>query len=197
MLINILKIFLLLGLAGSLLFWSIAKVSWEMVIKDDLEGRLRQVPISFDIREEDGGRIRGEYKVPSSRTLPDHPFYGLKGLRHWMWLHLASGPKQLTQVNLLLADKHLSETIALMEKGNNSLAWETMKQAVSTLELARQSLATISMADDCRKQFEFQIDQALMAYTEVIGRFSEMIEVDQVELAEIINDLKTKNERLD
>ncbi len=194
--IDIIKVVAVLVLGGGVLFWSIVKVSGEGMRKNESEGRLRTVPISFSIKKSDGGYIKGEYKIPASGMLANNPLYGLKTLRNWLWIRMEGDRVEKIQVKLLVADKNLSEAITLVNKSNERLGWEAMKKAVAMLGEVGTDFEEISLDDSRRVQLKFQLGEANRAYRETVKLFENSIEIDKSAWGEIINSLESWNDEI-
>lgn len=69
-------------------------------------------------------------------VLPDHPLWYFKVLRDKLWLFLTTNPGRKAELNLLFADKRLSSSKALFERGKVELAFSTASKAEKYLEQA-------------------------------------------------------------
>ncbi len=111
-----------------------------------------------------------EYALPYPGMLPDHPLYSIKALRDRILDFLIVDPARKAEFSILQADKRLGMGMALMEKGNATLAESVvskgekyMYQAVySLLALKNQGKAVPGYVAD-------RLDLSLAKHAEVLG----------------------------
>lgn len=192
---NAIKVIGLLILGSLILFGSIARIS-RPGTADNNEESLRVLPVNFEIKNDDGSRIQGEYKLPASGMLPDNPFYGLKLMRNWIWMHLSSGEVNKTKIMLLIADKNLSEAIGLLDKGNERKAWEATIEATKKLSETVDQLENVGAGEEQLEQLKFRLREAIMAYKEVVKRFEGSTEIDTMDQQGVINNLGSWSEKI-
>lgn len=81
--------------------------------------------------------VQIDYHLPyPGRVLPDHPLWALKALRDRVWLAITTNPSRRAELKLLFADKRVSMSKILFEKGKPELGFSTLTKAEKYLEQA-------------------------------------------------------------
>ena len=75
-----------------------------------------------------------DYTLPYPGILPDNPLYFFKVLRDRIVSFLISDPSKKAEFDLLSADKRLSGSIALFDKGEKDLAEQTVSKGENYFE---------------------------------------------------------------
>lgn len=70
------------------------------------------------------------------RVLPDHPLWPLKALRDRIWLFITTNPSRSAELKLLFADKRVTMSKILFEKGKPEVGFSTLTKAEKYLEEA-------------------------------------------------------------
>ncbi|MFV1916923.1 MAG: DUF5667 domain-containing protein [Patescibacteria group bacterium] len=76
------------------------------------------------------------YLAFPGRVLPDHPIWPLKALRDKVWLWITTNPSRSAELKLLFADKRVSMSKALFDKGKPEVGFSTLTKAEKYLEEA-------------------------------------------------------------
>lgn len=74
------------------------------------------------------------YNLPYPGILPDNPLYGLKAFRDRVIEFFISDPTKKAEFDLLQADKRLSVSIALFDKGKKDLSENTVSKGENYFE---------------------------------------------------------------
>ncbi len=85
-----------------------------------------------------------EYILPYPGILPDHPLYTLKLVRDRILDFLIVDPLRKSEFYVLQADKRLGMGVALVEKGNVTLAEATISKGEKYLAKASASLLSVA-----------------------------------------------------
>jgi len=174
-------------LAGGILGISFVRASLEKVNQDEVQNKLRKIPISFQIENKTGGTEKICYELPETRTLPDSPFYGLKNLRDELWVKFSPNDLERARLMLLLADKKMEEAIILNQRlGKNNLVTKTSQEAVKKLKSANDLVSAMNGKDIEVQKIEQNIETAAVVYKKLINDF-EIGNKNQENLFKIIN----------
>lgn len=173
---KILLILLALTGAMGILLVSVSRATLDLVIKEEMEGRLRIEPVMM------GDRMI--YKLPQTGILPGNVFYRIKESRNWLWQKFSFGKEKEAKIALILADKKMAEAKALLKKGNYNLALKTSMRAVDKLKYAYTLSSEIRNGSLEKKLILDQIREATLAYETI------SIELKNEKIIETINDFK-------
>ena len=183
---------LLLLLSLVILFWSLVSAGFEKMINDMRSNRLRNIPVEYVKEIGNGERILKIYKVPESNIEPGDLRYSLKKFRDKLWILLSRTPKEKAEVYLLMADKRMFETINLIRNGkSDDLVLKTLDDSIYNLKEAKKSLF-----EESRKDIEFfkidqQINQAGLAYEDIV----KSVNYKNEKVNRIINELENWNQK--
>lgn len=130
---------------------------------------LRNVPISFQSKNELGELENHCYKLPETRTLPDSPLYFVKNIRDEFWVKFSKDPLEKAKILLLLADKKIEEAIKLDKKGRENLANETVKDAILKLEKSKKIVESLDQKDIEVMKMSTKIDETTRFYKYLIN----------------------------
>jgi len=153
---------------------------------------LRTIPIEYVKEIGNGEKILKTYKVPESNIEPGDIRYSLKKFRDELWILLSRTPKEKAEVYLLMADKRMFEVVNLIkDKKSNDLILKTLDNSIYNLEKSKKSLF-----EENKKDVEFfktdqQIDQAGLAYEDIVKSFNYKNE----KVDKIINELENWNQK--
>jgi len=161
-----------------ILFVSLVATSWEVLASEKNYDSYRVKPISVEKVNEEGRRVKINYKLPEIKTLPDNFFYGFKEIRNYIWLKLAREPVDKSKLLLFLADKRISESLLLMEKNKTSLSLKSARDAVKKLKKSKEWSLKIEESE--KKLIDSQLDDARLVYREVFKRNLEDLENEEV-----------------
>ncbi len=123
-----------------------------------------------------------EYSLPYPGILPDHPLYFLKQLRDKVYDFFTRDPVRKTEFKLLMADKRMNMALMLSEKGNNSLAVDTIVDAVAYYNDSVSSLLSISQSQTNTNELQIKLFNAVNAYQPIIVKYMQSVDgVDAVD----------------
>lgn len=133
------------------------------------------------------------FNLPQVYILPDSPFYFLKKIWEGAQILFASSPNERGEILLELAEKRLSEGIALIKKGDWKGASSVLQKYQGQFENAQNMLALIrdlQKYDTLRQQISRELqNQALLASFlekigagEVMGEFEPRMPIGGLEL---------------
>ncbi len=185
------QLFLLL-LSLVILFWSLVSAGFEKMINDMRSNKLRNIPVEYVKEIGNGERILKIYKVPESNIQPGDLRYSLKKFRDKLWILLSRTPKEKSEVYLLIADKRMFETISLIRnEKSDDLILKTLDDSIFNLKEAKKSLL-----EESRKDIEFfkidqQINQAGLAYEDIV----KSVNYKNEKVNKIINELENWNKK--
>jgi len=177
----------------SILYLSIIRASLEVMTKDNNENRLRVEPIEFLLDKKDGPE-KNVYKLPEVKTLPNSPLYSIKESRDFMWVLFSHDPLAKSKIILLIADKKMTESIALSKEGCYKLALDTSEEAINKLKYADRTVLDIKKESIESRQFKNEIIKAGLAYKQVLIKINLEKKMDQDKYNKIIIDLDKWNE---
>jgi len=155
-------------LSAVVLYISFARAGLERIKENNNFDKLRNVPISFQSKNDLGELKNYCYNIPETRTLPDSPWYLIKGLRDEFWIKLTKNPIEKAEIILLIADKKLEESIKLVKKGKENLANKTVKKAILKLEESKRILYSLDQQDVEVIKMNNKIIEATRAYKYLI-----------------------------
>lgn len=178
---NIVTIFLVLLLGAAILIVSISRAGLEIMAKEDNEGKLRVRPVMVDNKM--------IYNLPEAGIMPGNLLYGFKKIRDTLWEELSFGSTRKGKVLLLMADKKMAETRALIEKGDERRALKSGSEAVNKLKYARKLVAETEELVVEKEQLTKQIEEASTAYKEIIKG------INNPKLQQEIDDIKEEQEK--
>jgi len=183
--------FLLLITGLVVLFGSLVLSSLKIMANEKKENNLRSIPIEYIVEENNEKKIR-IYKVPESRVGPDNIKYPIKKIRDNLWIELSKVPKEKSEVFLLIADKRMFETIELINnKNKDEIIIKTLKESVFCLKEAKNILSKENKKDIEISKVDLQIDQAGLAYEDIVKSFS----YKNKEIDKIIDELEKWNQK--
>ncbi|MBU1129753.1 hypothetical protein KKE45_00335 [Patescibacteria group bacterium] len=154
-------------LAFGILFVSLTKASWKVLASGKSYDSYRIKPVEVEKVNEEGRRVKVVYKLPEVRTLPGSFFYGFKEIRNWLWLKLAGKPIDKAKLLLFLADKKVSETLLLDEKGKPNLALRSAKDAFEKLKRSKEW--SLKLEENEERLLRAQLSDACLTYRQVFG----------------------------
>ena len=173
------------------LFGSLVLTGLKIMANEKKENNLRGIPIEY-IDEKDGEKIKKIYKVPESKVGPEDIKYPIKKIRDNLWIELSQIPKDKSEVCLLIADKRLFETVELIKKGEKEdLIIKTLNESIFHLKEAKKILSEENKKDIEISKVNQQIDQAGLAYEDIVKSFNYKNE----EINKTINELKEWNQK--
>ncbi|MFA6463043.1 MAG: DUF5667 domain-containing protein, partial [Candidatus Shapirobacteria bacterium] len=137
-------------------------------------------------------KILKTYQVPESNIEPGDIRYSLKKFRDELWILLSRTPKEKAEVYLLMADKRMFETVELIDnKKSEQLISETLYNSIYSLMEAKKYLFEENKRDIDFFRIELQIDQAGLAYEDIVKSFNYKSE----KINKIINELEYWNQK--
>lgn len=111
-----------------------------------------------------------EYALPYPGMLPDHPLYSIKALRDRIMDFLIVDPARKAEFSLLQADKRLGMGMALVEKGNVTLAESVVSKGEKYMHRALYSLMTLKYEGKAVPGYVVdRLKNSLAKHTEVLG----------------------------
>jgi hypothetical protein len=151
-----------------ILYVSFIRAGFERLKENRNYDILRNVPISFQSKNEFGGFENHCYKLPETNTLPDSPWYFIKSIRDEFWVNLTKNPLEKANILLLIADKKMEEAIKLDKKGRENLANKTVKDAILKLEKSKIIVKSLEQKDVEVIKMTNTINEAENAYKYLI-----------------------------
>jgi len=151
-----------------ILYISFARAGLERIRENKNYDKLRNVPISFQLKNNLGQLENYCYMLPETRTLPDSPWYLIKNLRDEFWVNFTKDPLEKANILLLIADKKLEEAIKLDKKGRENLANDTVKDAILKLEKSKKIVKYLDQKDIEVMKMSTKIDEAEKVYKYLI-----------------------------
>ncbi|MDD3003047.1 MAG: DUF5667 domain-containing protein [Candidatus Shapirobacteria bacterium] len=184
--------FFLLIISLMILFWSLVSAGFEKMMSDMRSNRLRNIPIEYVKEIGNGEKILKIYKVPESNIEPGDIRYSLKKFRDELWILLSRTPKEKAEVYLLMADKRMFEVVNLIkDKKSDDLILKTLDDSICNLEEAKKNLFEKNQKDVEFFKTNQQIDQAGLAYEDIVKSFNYKNE----KVDKIINELENWNQK--
>jgi hypothetical protein len=184
--------FFLIVISLIILFWSLVSAGFEKMMSDMRSNNLRNIPIEYVKEIETGEKILKTYKVPESNIEPGDIRYSLKKFRDELWILLSRTPKEKAEVYLLMADKRMFETVELIDnKKSEQLISETLYNSIYNLMEAKKYLFEENKKDIDFFRIDLQIDQAGLAYEDIVKSFNYKSE----KIDKIINELEYWNQK--
>ena len=184
--------FFLIIISSLILFWSLVSAGFEKMMSDMRSNNLRNIPIEYIKEIGNGEKILKTYKVPESNIEPGDIRYSLKKFRDELWILLSRTPKEKAEVYLLMADKRMFETVELIDnKKSEQLISETLYNSIYNLMEAKKYLFEENKKDIDFFRIDLQIDQAGLAYEDIVKSFNYKSE----KIDKIINELEYWNQK--
>ncbi|MFA6184680.1 MAG: DUF5667 domain-containing protein [Candidatus Shapirobacteria bacterium] len=184
--------FFLIVISLIILFWSLVSAGFEKMMSDMRSNNLKNIPIEYVKEIETGEKILKTYQVPESNIEPGDIRYSLKKFRDELWILLSRTPKEKAEVYLLMADKRMFETVELIDnKKSEQLISETLYNSIYSLMEAKKYLFEENKRDIDFFRIELQIDQAGLAYEDIVKSFNYKSE----KINKIINELEYWNQK--
>ena len=150
------------------LYISFVRAGLERIRENKNFDKLRNVPISYQVKNEIGELKNYCYNLPETQTLPDNPWYLIKTLRDEIWISLTKNPIEKADIILLVADKKLEEAIKLDKKGKEILSNKTVKKAILKLEKSKKIINSLNQKDIEVIKMNNKIEEATRAYKYLI-----------------------------
>jgi len=151
-----------------IIYISFVRAGLERIKENINYDKLRNIPISFQSKNNLGELENHCYKLPETRTLPDNPWYFIKNLRDEFWVNFSKNPLEKANILLLIADKKLEEAIRLDKKGRENLANITVKDAILKLERSKKIVKSLDQKDIEVMKMSIKIDEAEKVYKYLI-----------------------------
>ena len=166
---------------------SISRATLEMMVKNEKEDKLRTEEVIIDNKV--------IYKLPQSWLLPDNKSYIIKEIRDWTWQKFSFGEENKIQIALILADKKITESIALIKKEEYDLALITSTKAVEKLKYAGKLMEKMENNNVVPVQINNQIKKSMEVYLKIIEEMGKNDKIDEQKyflLLQNINEFKEK-----
>ena len=164
----------------------------EVMAKDKKIDSLKNVPIEYIKVMENGEKITKVYKVPESRIGPENSEYFIKKMRDKLWIDLSRTAKDKSEVCLLIADKRMFETVELVKNNKDeNLIVETLDETIFHLKESKKMLSEENKKDIEVSKVNQQINQAGLAYEDIVKSFNYKNEKINI----ILNDLENWNQK--
>lgn len=151
-----------------IIYISFIRASLERLKENNNYDKLRNIPISFQSKNELGVLENHCYKLPETNTLPDSPWYFIKNIRDEFWVNFSKEPLEKANILLLLADKKIEEAIKLDKKGKENLANEIVKDSISKFEKSKKIIKSLDQKDIEVIKMNIKINEATRAYKYLI-----------------------------
>jgi len=173
---------------------SVARAGLEIMAVEDNDHALRNDPIRFEIVNSDGEKEEFSYKLPEPGMLPTNPFYGFKKIRDYLWIKFSSGNIKKAKVQLLVADKRMSEAKNLLADNKGKVGLDASQEAFDTLKLAERSISEVEEKTDETKEIHSQIFKAGFAYMAILKESGESFELDAEKYNQLFKNLDEWNQ---
>lgn len=111
-----------------------------------------------------------DYQLPYPGILPGSPLYGLKLIRDRVSDLLTSSPLKKSNFYLLQADKRLSASLVLYEKGETKLAEETLSRGINYLEKSFSKMEETKKTSENVSDVYLKIKSSLAKHLEEIEK---------------------------
>lgn len=172
---------LVVGLAFSILFVSLSRAAL-VEMKQKLGNNVyHNILISMadntinDSGEEAGGK-KIDYNLPPVTMLPTSPFYGFKKIRDYIWLKLTFDPVVRGKLELLMADKKVSEAVKMAPDTNEDMVYEAFEEGVDYLFSGYTDLASSKEDVNTANQLMLQARNSGKAYIMILENLGKMSE---------------------
>ncbi|MBI2029476.1 hypothetical protein HYT02_03610 [Candidatus Gottesmanbacteria bacterium] len=139
-----------------------------------------------------------EYILPYPGMLPDNPLYKLKVLRDKIYDFFIKDPIKKAQFKLLMADKRMNMARMLSDqKGNNSLASDTIVDAVSYYSGAVNIFLSVNPHEISTDGLGPRLKETGKAYLPIIADYIQTFEsVDAEKLSDAYNTVVSNYQKL-
>jgi len=123
---------------------------------------------------DEGEIVNGaSYNLPEPGILPTNPFYGFKSMRDWLWIKLTVDSVEKTKMYQYMADKKMSEAVALMGDSKTKDTYVAVEEGFSYLNKTVESISLIKEdKKDSAVQLKLHALEAGKAYAMIIGNFN-------------------------
>lgn len=152
---------------------------------------LRTAAVKYEFAESpqtvyvDGASVLGDEEINidyflayPGKVLPDSPFWPLKALRDRIWLWLTTNSSRKAELNLLFADKRISMSKILFERGKPEIGYSTLTKAEKYLEEAGFSEMENRKKGVDTSEFLERLAKASLKHAEVIDEILEIAPED-------------------
>ena len=112
------------------------------------------------------------------KVLPDSPIWPLKALRDRIWLWITTNSSRKAELKLLFADKRISMSKILFEKGKPEIGFSTLTKAEKYLEEAGSSEKKNRGKGVDTSEFLERLARASLKHAEVIDEILEIAPED-------------------
>ena len=168
-------VFAVLLFAVGILFTSVlltAAVKYEFAESP----KTSNVDASSVLGEED---INIDYNLAyPGKVLPDSPFWPLKALRDRVWLWLTTNSSRKAELKLLFADKRISMSKILFERGKPEIGYSTLTKAEKYLKEAGSSEMENRKKGIDTSEFLERLAKASLKHAQVIDEILEIAPED-------------------
>ena len=184
--------FLVIVISLIILFSSLVLTGLKVMAKNGEIDDLRNVPIEYVKKMQNGENILKVYNVPDSRVGPESKQYLIKKMRDKLWIDLSKNPKDKSEVCLLIADKKIFETVKLIKnKENDDLISKTLDEAFFHLKESKMMLAEENKKDIEIIKIKEKINVAGLAYEDIVKSFDYKNE----KINKFINEIENWNQK--
>ncbi len=165
------KIFILIGLvvAGIILFISVAMANLETVMREEMEDRLRVIPIEIITEKSNGEKIKSVYYLPKIKIYPTNILYPIKIWRDKVWLWLTPDSCEKSRLLILIADKQMAEEDELS-------ANEAVDKLIEADKICPGNQLRINEAAEAYRQ----ITQKMRKYSQANEKIEKFIEKEKI-----------------
>ena len=165
-------LYTILAIIGGIviLFFSVTRAGYELMAKDNNENKLRNNLIEFTYLDDNGEKQEFNYLLPTTKTLPNNPFYGFKKIRDYLWLKFSQGEINKCKTAFLLADKKMTEGKMLMELGNSKMAIEASQEALEKLKYTKSIIPDDEKFRVEADHIRDQVYMAGLAYESIVKK---------------------------
>lgn len=118
------------------------------------------------------------YLAYPGKVLPDSPFWPLKALRDRIWLWITTNSSRKAELKLLFADKRISMSKILFERGKPEIGYSTLTKAEKYLEEASNLEKENRKKGIDTSEILERLANASLKHTEVIDEILEIAPED-------------------
>lgn len=192
---------LMVFLALCILFVSLSRASLVQVKEKLGRNSYHNILISLVSNTlSDSGEDAGtkNYNLPEVTVLPTSPFYGFKRIRDFLWVKFCLNSVVRGKLELLLADKKMSEAVKMIANNNVDEANEAVGESLDYLKQAYTDLSDSKEGAESAKQLMVQARASGKAYEMIIKNLGvdNVVNGDNTKRVELLNGLTKWNEKI-
>lgn len=138
-----------------------------------------------------------DYNLPPVTMLPTSPFYGFKRVRDYLWLKFTFDPVIKGKLELLMADKKVSEAVKMAPDTNESQVYDAFDEGIGYLQAGYADLAASKENIHTANQLMVQARKSGEAFKMILGNIGKLSEESDVsKKQELLDKLANWNEKV-